>query len=85
MSLARKETSSNAAVGFKQTKYCLTLLLDKAHFIHFVDDTTDPHLSKQQTWVQEQALCDSCTKSTSNSPRQTPAPCSDCSHKTTII
>lgn len=32
---------------------------------------TGPHLSKQQTRVQEQALHDSCTKSTSTRPHQT--------------
>lgn len=58
---------------------------DKAYFSHAADDTTGAHLSKQQTWAQELALPDSCTKSTSNRPHQTPASCSDCDHKTTII
>lgn len=83
--LLRKVLLTDAAVGLLQTLFCWTLSPDKAYFSHAADDTTGTHLSKQQTWAQELALPDSCTKSTSNRPHQTPAPCSDCDHKTTII
>lgn len=62
--LTNKQLLSNAAVGFQQTQPLWMLAPDKAHFSHVAGDTSSPHLSKQQTWVWQQAPCDSCPKST---------------------
>lgn len=84
INLFAQESAADRCCCWSSANIILLNTPDKAYFSHAADDTTGAHLSKQQTWAQELALPDSCTKSTSNRPHQTPASCSDCDHKTTI-